>query len=259
MFQKKKQSPAEIEALYLGEHREVLRPFERQVYSQNGEDGIIEEIFNRIGTGSRFAVEFGVEDGKECLTRHLRDDKGWDVLQMDGGDDNPPSIKREYITAENINDLLAKYQVPHDLDLLCIDIDSNDFWVWKALDDAYKPRLLIVEYNASVPPNEAKTVAYDPELTWDGTTYFGASLLALYWLAKTKGYDLVYCNDSGVNAFFVRADLTYGTLPALIPTSAYRGPSYGRQGRDGAWLGHPPTKRELVEIGEDLNPVVPKR
>ena len=259
MLRRTKHSSADIEALYLAAHPEVLRPFERKDYSQNGEDGIIEEIFNRIGTGSKFAVEFGVDDGTECLTRYLRDNKGWHVLQMDGRDDNPPSIKHEYITAENINELFVKYEVPYDLDLLCIDIDSNDFWVWKALDQAYKPRLLVVEYNASVPPNEAKSVAYDPKLVWDGTTYFGASLLALYWLAKRKGYDLVYCNDNGVNAFFVRADLTYGKLPALIPTAAYRGPSYGRQGRGGAWLGHPPTTRAMVEIGEDLNAVMPER
>jgi hypothetical protein len=243
-----------IDKQYLKRHYEILRPFERKVYSQSGEDGIIEEIFRRIDTGSKYAVEFGVEDGSECNTRLLKE-KGWEVLQMDGRDDNPTSIKQEFITAENINELFAKYGVPEDLDMLCIDIDSNDFWVWKALDEKYRPRLIVAEYNAHIPPNEAKTVAYDPKLVWDGTSYFGASLLALYWLAKTRGYDLVYCTDNGANAFFVRADLTPGKLPALIPTAAYRGPSFGRIGRDGAFLGHPPTTREFVEIDEDLNPV----
>jgi len=227
---------------------DVLRPFERKVYSQNGEDGIIEEIFNRIGTGPKFAVEFGAGDGIQCCTRHLRD-KSWHVLWMDASPYNPATVKRERINAENINDLFSTYGVPHDLDLLCIDIDSNDFWVWKALDDAYKPRLVVVEYNASIGPNEARSVAYDPDLTWDGTAYFGASLLAMHWLAQSKGYDLVYCDNHGVNAFFVRADLTDDTLQALNPTSAYREPGYGR---------FPPATRAMIEIGEDLNEVHPE-
>jgi len=218
-----------------------MLPFERRVYSQNGEDGIIEEIFNRIGTGPRFAVEFGVGDGTQCLTRYLLED-GWDVLRMDSRNGNPPPIKHEHITADNINQLLAKYEVPHDLDLLCIDIDGNDFWVWKALHDTYTPRLVVVEYNANVPPNQARSVDYDPDLVWDGTTYFGASLLALYWLAASKGYHLVHCDNSGVNAFFIRADLN--EFPALTATSAYREPGYGQ---------FPPARRAMVEIGEDLN------
>ncbi len=235
---------------------ENLLPFERKVFSQNGEDGIIEEIFDRIGTGPKFAVEFGVEDGSECNTRYLKEVKGWDVLQMDGNDNNPPSIKQEFITAENINDLFAKYKVPKDLDLLSIDIDSNDFWVWKAIDTSYKPRVIIMEYNAHFAPSASRTVAYDPTLTWDGTNYFGASLLALYRLAKHRGYDLVYCNQNGVNAFFVRADLM-GSFAPKTPVDVYRGPGFGKIDKFGAWLGHPESSRPFVEIGEDLNPVNP--
>ena len=220
----------------------MLRPFERKVYSQNGEDGVIEELFDRIGTGPRFAVEFGAGDGVQCCTQHLHE-QGWQVLQMDS---NPgsPAVKCEHIAADNISQVLAKYGVPHDLDLLCIDIDSNDFWVWKALDHSYQPRLVVIEYNASIPPTQARSVAYDPNLTWDGSTYFGASLLALHWLANSKGYDLVHCDSAGVNAFFVRADLTHPTLAALSPATAYREPSYRP---------YPAATRAMIEIGLDLN------
>lgn len=234
---------------------EELLPFERKVYSQQGEDGVIEEIFRRTGTGSKFAVEFGVEDGSECCTRYLKEKKGWQVLQMDGGSDNPPSIEREFITPKNINKLFKKYTVPVDLDLLVIDIDSNDFWVWKAIDTKYKPKVIVAEYNSSIAPSESKTVAYDPDLTWSGTNYFGASLLALYRLAKTRGYDLVYCNENGVNAFFVRTDLLGDKLIARPPISVYRGPSFGICDKFGAFTGHRADSREFVTINEDLEVV----
>lgn len=233
-----------------------LRPFEKKIFSQQGEDGVIEEIFTRIGTDSRFAVEFGVEDGSECCSRYLKECKGWDVLQMDGGDKNPPSIKKEYITAENITGLFEKYKVPTNLDLLVVDIDSNDFWVWKAFDERYKPRVVIAEYNAMFAPTDSKTVKYDASLVWDKTDYFGASLLALYRLAKRKGYDLVYCNENGVNAFFVRSDLLGESLVARPPLSVYRGASFGVLDRNGVYTGHKPSGRPFVTIDEDLN-IVP--
>jgi hypothetical protein len=142
---------------------------------------------------------------------------------MDGSDKNPKSIKKEFINAENINNLFKKYIVPFDLDLLSIDIDSNDFWVWKALDQKYKPRLVVIEYNATISPNKARSVKYDSKLVWDGgSDYFGASLMALYKLGLNKGYDLVYCDKSGVNSFFVRSDILGEKLIPLKPREAYR-------------------------------------
>ena len=111
-----------------------LRRYERRVFSQNSEDGVIERILEVIGTTNKYFVEFGVgSTGVECNTRYLAQ-QGWQGLLMDAGarpDD--PRIRRERITAENINDLFAKYQVPDEPDLLSIDIDGNDYWVWKAI------------------------------------------------------------------------------------------------------------------------------
>lgn len=202
--------------------------YEKSVYSQNGEDGVIEEILDRIGTDTKYAVEFGVEDGKQCNTRLLKE-KGWNVLQMDDGENNPSSIKKEFITAENINGLFEKYRVPENLDVLSIDVDFNDFWMWRAMDNKYKPRLVVIEYNATIPPNRAMTVKYDGNRMWDGVSaYFGASLLALYRLGKQKGYGLVYCDKKGVNAFFVRNDLLNSNLLARTPRQVYRKVGYGK-------------------------------
>ena len=110
------------------EPAEHLTVFEKRIFSQNGEDGIIAAIFAVIGTTDRYFVEFGVEDGAVCNTALLLR-QGWKGLQMDSRDGNLPRIKREFVSAENISTLFDKYGVPNVFDLLSIDIDGNDFWV----------------------------------------------------------------------------------------------------------------------------------
>jgi len=117
------------------------------------------------------------------------------------------NLRKEFITAENINDLFEKYEVPENLDLLSIDIDFNDFYVWNNLSDHYRPRLIVMEYNATHLPNEDKVVVYNPYQCWDGTNYFGGSILAYYNLGLKKGYSLVYAEKYGANLFFIRDDL----------------------------------------------------
>jgi tetratricopeptide (TPR) repeat protein len=188
-----------------------LAAAEKKVRSQNGEDGVIEVIFAAIGVTNRYFVEFGVDDATECNTACLLQ-QGWTGLMMDGeGISRNPlaSVEREYITAENINELLAKYHVPRDFDFLSIDIDGNDYWVWKAI--AHRPRVVAIEYNASVPPELRRVIPYDPHFRWSGSDYFGASLGALAELGNRKGYELVYCERAGVNAFFIaRSQLPAG-------------------------------------------------
>lgn len=203
---------------------------ERKVSSQNGEDGVIEAIFAAIGTTNRYFVEFGCETAVECNGAHLLT-QGWQGLLMDPFSEskNPlATIQREFVTAENIQALLEKYQVPWRLDLLSIDIDGNDFWVWRQI--AHQPRVVIMEYNAHVPPHLARTIRYDPRFQWVGTDYFGASLLALQELGRRKGYTLVHCERTGANAFFVANDaLPSGFEPRPI-AEIYRPPNYLSQG-----------------------------
>ena len=182
-----------------------LNFYEMQIYSQNGEDGIIGAIFKKIKTTNRFFVEFGVGSGRECNTLLLFA-QGWKGLLMDLGYSNPKiGLYQEIVTAENVNFLFKKYQVPLEFDLLSIDIDRNDFYVWMALN--YRPRVVVIEFNGTLGPLEDKVVLYDPHAPWDFTNYFGASLLALYKLGRKKGYSLLYADRRGTNLFFIREDV----------------------------------------------------
>lgn len=212
-------------------------PFiERREYSQNGEDGIIEAIFAMIGTTNRWYVEFGVEDGMECNTRYLRIHRGWTGVLMDGGQENPSiNLRKEFITADNIETLFAKHQVPALFDLLSIDIDGNDYWVWKAVT-RYRPRVVIVEYNACIPYAPAVTIPYHSTFQWDKTDYYGASLSALVALGMQKGYTLVATDPCGVNAFFVHNDYVVGRFVLHAPETLYHPAAFkGKKGNR-----HPP-------------------
>ena len=197
-----------------------LSKYEYQVYSQHGEDGIIQEIFKRIGTTNKFFVEFGVEDGIENNTVFLLL-KEWKGVWLEGGKKNIKSIqekfgflintnklivKQAFITIENIERLFNSLGVPKEFDLLSIDIDGNDYWVWKAID-SYSPRVVVIEHNSVFRSDVEWIMSYNPNNIWNGSSYFGASLKSLEKLGNQKGYRLVGCDFTGVNAFFVRNDL----------------------------------------------------
>jgi hypothetical protein len=188
-------------------------PFGQKIYCQNDEDGIIHAIFDHIGCANKFAVEFGI--GPHYLDREYRNslegntvilrEKKWDVLMMDGRK-HPErfDVKQHFITASNINQIFQQYNVPVDVDLISIDVDGQDYWIWKFLD--YKARVFIVEYNPNFHwINQKLTIPYMENHVWDGTKYYGASFGAMVALGEKKGYVAVYAN--GVNIFFVRADL----------------------------------------------------
>lgn len=191
-----------------------------KVYSQHDEDGIIQEIFRRIGATKRTFVEFGVETGIECNTVKLLIE-GWRGLWIESNaqacksisstfdaslKDRRLTLKQSLVTAENINTLIKSADLDGEIDLLSIDIDFNDYWVWKAIQ-IVKPRVVVIEYNAGLRPPLSLTVPYQPNHAGGGTNFFGASLEALVRLGRTKGYRVVGCNISGSNAFFVRDDL----------------------------------------------------
>jgi len=185
-----------------------LSKYEKKIYSQNGEDGVIEKIFEMIGTTSKNYVEFGVEGGWECNTRYIRESCGWYGLLMDMGYENHTiNLQKEVITAENINSLFTKYQVPQEFDMLSIDIDFNDFYIWIEISKHYRPRVVVIEYNATHLPNIDKVAVYHPYSYWDGSNYFGASILALYRLGNKTEYSLIYAEDRGINLFFIRDDV----------------------------------------------------
>lgn len=215
-----------------------LRTAEKSEYSQQGEDGVIAEILSEIGVTNRVAVEFGALDGFTDNTFALKM-ANWKVFGING-EARTANVREAWLTAENCNAVFAEIGVPKKFDVLSIDIDFNDYYVWEALD--YSPRLVIMEYNASVPPTESKVVKYEPTRVWDGSNYFGASLLALTNLNKRKGYSLVHCESNGVNAFFVRDDCLAG-LAVLSPEEAYRPPTYGSNNG-----GHMQSSEKMIDV-----------
>ena len=195
-----------------------LPRYQRQVSSQNGEDGILQEIFRRVGTTNRIFAEVGVGDGCENNTAFLLS-LGWNGFWVDGSDGFLGAIEKQKsidesclkslvatITRENIQACFEKLGVPEEFDLLSLDIDQNTYYAWEGLR-SFSPRVVVVEYNGSVPANIDWKVVYDPDRQWDGTKNFGASLKALENLGGRLGYRLVGCDFCGVNAFFVRHDL----------------------------------------------------
>jgi hypothetical protein len=189
-----------------------------QVCSQNGEDGIIQEIFRRIQTTDRVFVEIGVGDGTENNTAFLLS-LGWQGFWIDGNDAFLRNIEKRqdlqggcikglasFITRENVVELFSKLAVPAEFDLLSLDVDQNTFYVWDALEK-YRPRVVVIEYNATIPPDIDWKVNYAADRVWDGTHNFGASLKAFEVLGRRLGYALVGCDYLGANAFFVRNDL----------------------------------------------------
>jgi hypothetical protein len=206
-------------------------------YSQNGEDGILLRIFSIIGTTDRRFVEIGSGDATECNTRNLWEGWGWSGLLVEGdpelaavADEGTPEhvvVRQCFVDAENIDQLIRSSGVSGDIDLLSIDIDGNDYWVWRAID-AVSPRVVVIEYNAAFGPEVSATVPYEPDRVADfgrslaERVYCGASLAALVRLGSEKGYALVGCDSSGVNAFFVRRDCLVQPLTEMEASAAWR-------------------------------------
>jgi hypothetical protein len=183
---------------------EDLNKYERKVFSQCGQDGVIQRIFDLVGTTNKYFVGFGERDGIDLSnTANLRINHGWNGLLMDGNAVGP--VKKEFITAENIEELFKKYRVPPTLDYITIDMDGNDLWVWMAIKE-YSPRVVSIEWNSNFYPKQCCTIKYNPNLSLDCTRYYGASLAALIKVGRQKGYSCVGLVEN-LDAFFVRNDL----------------------------------------------------
>lgn len=197
-----------------------LESYGYKVYSQNDEDGIIQEILHRIGVEWRTFVEFGVDKGIEsnCHSLLLQ---GWRGLWIEGNRDaveqilrrfSPAiasgqlTVKNTFITRDNIDGVLADYAEQDGIDLLSIDIDGNDWHIWNAITTIL-PRIVVIEYNGKLAPEIDWKMAYNEDHCWDRSDRCNASLTALEKLGRSKGYQLVGTNISGINAFFVRKDL----------------------------------------------------
>lgn len=217
-----------------------LAHFEAQVFSQNGEDGIISEILRRIGTTDRFFVEIGAGHGIEANTAYLLR-KGWKGVWLEADPRAVRSIQSQFaaelasgqlrllhsfVTRENAPELLSAARVPNEIDVMSIDVDRNTSHVWRSLS-AFRPRVLVIEYNAAIPASDEWEIPYDADAVWDESSYFGASLKSLESIGAERGYVLVACERTGLNAFFVRADAAANHFPGPLSAEAcYEPPRY---------------------------------
>lgn len=202
-----------------------MKEFESQIYSQNGEDGIINHIFEKIGTTNKIAVEFGVSVGAvsgQTNTRLLAE-KGWATFWFDC----QPSLvvpanctfTQARLTSNNICSIFESVGIPKDIDLLSVDVDGNDYHLREALKE-YSPRVCVMEYNGAYDGTTKYIMPEDDSYVWKNKEIiFGASLSSLTDQANRLGYDLVHCEKRGVNAFFVRKDIN--PFPARTSEQAW--------------------------------------
>ena len=211
-----------------------LLKYSFQVNSQNMEDGIIREIFRRIGVMDNIFLEIGVGDGLENNTAFLLT-QGWTGYWIDGNDRFVGNVQKHgwdkyvkphqaLVSRGNINTVLQQLNVPADFDFFSLDVDFNTYHVWEAMT-AYRPRVVAIEYNAALPADLDWKVNYAPNTVWNGTLNFGASLKAYERLGTRLGYKLIGCDFHGNNAFFVRDDLVGDKFAAPFTAENHYEPS----------------------------------
>ncbi|WP_157572676.1 hypothetical protein [Nevskia soli] len=233
------------------------------LYSQHDEDGILLYIFSLIGVDNYRCVEICAGNGIECNTANLLINHRWTGLLVDGNPANVaaakafyrsrvetmhwlPDIVGAWLTRENINDVVANAGYSGEIDLLSLDVDGVDYWLWDAIQ-IITPRVVVLEYNHLLGPEVSLTVPYQPDFVAEfseyGSDYAGASLQAFIRLGCKKGYRFVGTNAIGTNAFFVRNDIPTELLAEADPKDAYRHPraQFGMKTRyqgikDRAWV-----------------------
>ncbi|TAF34727.1 MAG: hypothetical protein EAZ57_02850 [Cytophagales bacterium] len=205
---------------------------EFSVFSQWGDDGLIQLLVNELKDCPQTFIEFGVENYTEANTRFLLQHNNWRGLIMDGSAENIASIQRDpihflygliakqcFITAENINYAIQESGFKGQIGILHIDIDGNDYWVWKSIT-CVQPWIVIMEYNSIFGSERAITVPYKADFmrtkAHHSNLFFGASLAALCTLAEEKGYAFIGVNSHGNNAFFVRKDVLTPLLSSFV-------------------------------------------
>jgi len=205
-------------------------------YSQFEEDGIILYVLSCIGMKTKKVVEICIGDGKECMATNLVLNHGFRGFMFDGDPQNietarkfflskkdclltPPYFRAAWITKDNVNDLLVKAGATGEVDVLSLDIDGNDYWIWEAID-VIQPRLCVFETHNVIPSNLSLTIPYKADFNcWekDGheQDFRSVSLLAMKKLSEKKGYRLIGAHKHGFNVFFLRNDIALDLFPEL--------------------------------------------
>jgi len=217
-----------------------LEQQEWSVYSQHGEDGVIQALLQRIPVKHNFVVEFGAYDGIYMSnSRYLIEKQDWNAFLIEADprfygklkvlyEGHPRvTIQKQFVSVENINQLFRDAGVPKDFEVLSIDVDGPDYYLWEALTE-FEPRIVIVEYNSSIDAAKEYVVPEDKIFEWGGTAKEGASLRAFYNLGLRKGYQPVYSELYGANLFFVHRDVVDSfNIDGISPEALYQPPQFG--------------------------------
>jgi hypothetical protein len=227
---------AAIQQIRAGGRLDRLADAEFRVFSQFGDDGIIQYLVHYLSVAPTSFVEFGVESYAESNTRFLLVNDNWRGMIMDASQDYMAGVRSDdiywrhdltavaaFIDRDNINALFSEHGFAGELGILSIDIDGNDYWVWERIS-CVRPVIVIAEYNSVFGPQAAVSIPYDPAFyrtrAHHSNLYWGCSLAALCDLAGQKGYDFVGSNSAGNNAYFVRRD-RMADLRSLSPEEGY--------------------------------------
>lgn len=260
-----KSSSQEVQTLLKLQYREYLNYSIEQLpkfedvgfkaYSQFEEDGILLYIFSLIGTTNKKVVEICAGNGRECMAANLIINHGWYGYLFDGSKENtiagqeffakhkqtflmPPTFKQAWFTAENVNQILLDADVNGEVDLLSLDIDGMDYWVWKAIE-CIQPRVCVFETHNVIPAHLSLTAKYDPDFYYlnqpiEQQDYRSASLLATVKLSQTKGYRLIGSHRYGFNCFFMRNDVGQKYFPEVSIQSCHDNP-YTKLAQKSRW------------------------
>ncbi|RMZ97053.1 Signal recognition particle subunit [Brachionus plicatilis] len=189
---------------------EKLLLSENKEFSQNGEDGVIQEILKQFLNKNRGNyVEIGAGNGIESNTRYLRENNKWNGISFDFNNNNQKlNVMMQKITHMNILKILKKFKIDHNLDLLSIDTDFSDYWILEKILSEYHPKIVIHEINQQ-PPDECVSVTKLNGLAlWDNNSkYYGASICAYFCLAYRFDYSMIYCESQGINCFWIQNDI----------------------------------------------------
>ena len=243
-----------------------IQDYEFKVFSQNGEDGIIQHLIDKIDVKNKTFIEFGVESYQEANTRFLIENDNWSGLIIDGSEEYMNGVKystlgwkrdikavAKFIDKDNINDIFKDAGMTGEIGILSVDIDGNDYWVFKAID-CVNPQILIMEYNSLFGANDNVTVPYDKNFVRGNAhysnLYYGASIGALTKIANERGYDLVGSNSFGNNIFFVRHDCNTLGISLTAKEAYVKSKFKESRNEEGAltYLGHEEALKMLSEM-----------
>lgn len=177
-----------------------------QQHSQYGEEGFLKFILDNIKPENKFIVDLGAGNGLELSnSAYFIEHCGYSGLLIDGDNKGHESVKQEWITKENILEVLSKYNCPKDFALLSFDLDGNDYDILSEMLTVYSPKLIICEINGTIPLYTSKKMSYNAQHVWNNDDYYGFSFAAAYKLAEKTGYKLIHQNNS-LNAYMVKKD-----------------------------------------------------